>query len=483
MLKNRMPDELAKEPRGRAPLGWMLTAWCLLVILLGMLRVPRRAESVGANGSVAPAKADGVGTEGARGETGGWRPRRFAAWVPPTAEEIVTSKVNQFARKRRELVRAIGSRSQKEVPAEVERFFDAVEAGRWEEIKAQWDVLAKRSGQYEGATNHWEGLDPFWPSVLDAYGVAEQAHLWPAQKLLDYGNSILESLRPGMVYVGGTDNGRWIPELLNETSEGEQHIIVTQNAFADARYLDFVTTLYKDRMATLTSEDSQRAFAEYVADAQKRLEHDQQSPDESKQVRPGEEINIVDGKVQVGGKIAVMAINEKLLQTLMAKNPDVSFAIQESFPMKNTYADALPLGPLMELRAQGEQNPFTAERAAQSLDYWRAKAQQVFADPEAAGSEAALKSYSHDTVSAANLLAEHHFTTEAEQAYRLATQLWPESPESVGGLADLLARTGREGEARQTLEEFARQHPGQRKDLEKMSVSWRVLGASSGAPR
>ena len=74
----------------------------------------------------------------------------------------------------------------------------------------------------------------------------------PAQKLLDYGNAILGSLRPGMVYVGGTDNGRWIPELLNETSGSEPHIIVTQNALADGRYIDFVNTLYNDRIrATL----------------------------------------------------------------------------------------------------------------------------------------------------------------------------------------------------------------------------------------
>jgi hypothetical protein len=47
----------------------------------------------------------------------------------------------------------------------------------------------------------------------------------PAQKLLDYGNAVLGALRPGMVYVGGTDPGRWIPTLLNETSESERHIV------------------------------------------------------------------------------------------------------------------------------------------------------------------------------------------------------------------------------------------------------------------
>src|SRR5438094_1685255 len=88
---------------------------------------------------------------------------------------------------------------------------------------------------------------------------------------------------------------------------------------------------------------------------------------------------------KVSGMVAVMAINEKLLQALLEKNPYLSFAVQESDPMKGTYADAIPLGPLMELRAQNDQNTFTAERATLSLDYWRATAQNVLADPEASG--------------------------------------------------------------------------------------------------
>jgi TolA-binding protein len=171
-----------------------------------------------------------------------------------------------------------------------------------------------------------------------------------------------------------------------------------------------------------------------------------------------------------------MGINENLLETLRTKNPDLSFAIQESFPLKGTYADAAPLGPLMELGAQAGQNNFTSEHAAQSLDYWRNTAQQVLADPEAASSPNALKSYSHDTVAAANLLAAHNFTDEAEQAYRLAAQLWPGNPESAGGLADVLSRTGREAEARQVLGDFARKYPDQRAALERTSSAFLFVG-------
>jgi hypothetical protein len=361
------------------------------------------------------------------------------------------------------------------MPAEIEAFFDAIENGNWEEIDKHWKELRTHTHQYEDSKDDRPELEPYWSMVLDAYGVAEQAHEWPAQKLLDYGNAILDSLRPDMVYVGGTDNGRWVPALLSETS-GEPHIVVTQNALADATYLDYVRELYGDRFNTLSQEDSQRAFQEYTADAQKRLQHDLDFPDEPKQVRPGEDIKLTDGRVQVSGMVAVMSINEKLLQKMMEKNPDRSFALQESFPMRNTYAEALPLGPLMELGAENAQNQFTSEHAAQSVDYWRSTTQTLLADPEAANSTYTLRAYSHDVNSTANLLASHNFMSQAEEAYRLASQIVPGNPEAVSGLANVLEHTGRATEARRLLEDFARRYPDNAKELERIRCTFLWTG-------
>ncbi len=412
----------------------------------------------------------------------GHLPRRHSGFASGrTAEEIVAAKVIQFGRSRREIVRAIARRSHEEVPEVIEKFFDALEAGNWEEIHTRWQEMAKHSGQYTYSTENWPDINPYWSAVLDAYGVAEQAHLWPAQQLLDYGNRILDSLSPGMVYVGGTDNGRWIPELLNETSGEDPHIVVTQNALADGRYLDFLTTLYGGQMTTLTSEDSQRVFQEYTADAQKRLQHDQQFPNEPKQILPGEDITIdANGKVSVGGQTAVMAINEKLLQLLMQKNPGFSFAMQESFPMKGLYADAVPLGPLMALNA-GSGDAFTPGLAAQSVDYWTTTAQQLLADPDTAATQDTLRAYSHDASAAANLLAAHSFNSEAEQTYRLASELVPYNVEAVDGLARLLARTGRADEAQQLLDQFAQTYPNLRQaiDSARATITWQASPAQS----
>ena len=243
------------------------------------------------------------------------------------------------------------------------------------------------------------------------------------------------------------DPGRFIPTLLNETSDGERHIVLTQNALADGRYLDYLKELYGDRMASLTSEDSQRGFQDYLADAQKRLQHDQQFPDEPKQIRPGENIKITDGRVQVSGQVAVMAINEILLQTLMQKNPDLSFAVQESTSMKGTCADAVPLGPLMELRAQDGPNAHRRPLPRKPSTTGGRPRSRCFPIQRLPVRLRPLKSYAHDAQAAANLLAAHGFNTEAEQAYRLALEIYPAN-------ADITSR------ARSTLYEHG---PGRRR--------------------
>jgi hypothetical protein len=434
----------------------------LLVLLLAVL-LPRRYQENATVVAVASAKAlSGTNAE-SRPVSGTNRLGRPN--TPSTPEEIVAHKVKQFARDRRAIMLAMARRKNVPVPGEAERFFAAIEKGDWKEIERSFTAIQekKKAGGPEG-----EALQALGAVLLDAYGAAEQGHLWPAQKLLDYGQGILDSLKPGMVYVGGTDSGRWVPALLNDTSGGERHMIVTQNALADMTYLDYVSQLYGGQLATLTKEDSDRAFKDYMADAQKRLEHDKQFPDEPKQVKRGETITLgEDGKVSVSGQVAVMAINERLLQALMDKNPDVPFGIQESFPLTSTYPDALPMGALMELRAADGAAAFTDERATQAVDYWRNRAEKLLSEPEASASTEARLSFSHDAVAQANLLASHEFFTQAEQAYRLASELAPANPEAISGLAKMLVRSGQTEQAQQVMDAYVQRNPGQQKMLDE----------------
>jgi hypothetical protein len=436
---------MREVPARRRLLPRLLAVGCLLVIVAAFL-LPRVQES-GPSGDAVQADAVTAVRTRSAGETRVPHRRRGAEVGPPAAE-IVAGKLSQFARNRHEILQAMAAHFKVEVPEDVRRYFAAAEAGRWEEQTNLFELLKK---QRQGADSP-EGLKVLWGPIMEAFGVAAEAHRWPAQALLDYGHSILDSLRPGMIYVGGTDAGRFIPTLLNETSDGERHAIFTQNAMADNTYLQYASFLYGDRLPTLTEADSQRAFQDYISDAQKRLTHDQQFPDEPRQIRPGEDVRMADNRVQVSGQVAVMAINERLLQGLMEKNPDASFAIEQSFPFQSTYAGATPLGPIMELRVQDEQNALTRERAAQSIDYWRSAAQQFASDPEAADSSAARQAWSKMALEQAALLADHKYTAEAEQGFQVATELYPASPEAVFRYVNLLLQQNRSEEAAQVAE-------------------------------
>ncbi len=343
-----------------------------------------------------------------------------------------------------------------DVPDEVKRYFDAVEAGRREEADALFKSMSEKRKSPDAAP----GFKVLWPAIMETYGVTDVAEEWPAQRLLDYGHAVLDSLRPGMVYVGGTDPGRFIPTLLNETGDGNQYIILTQNALADGTYVDYLRFLHGDRMAMLTPEESQRAFSDYMADATKRLQHDEQFPDEPRQLRPGEEVRMTDGRMQVSGQVAVMGINELLLQTLMQKNPAAAFALEESFPFKSTYAGATTLGPIMEIRSTDPQAALTPERAAQSLDYWRTTAQELLSDPDTPEGSAPRHAYAKLVLAQANLFLDRNYTGQAEEALRLATDLTPAGPEAVFRYTSLLIKQNRFAEAAQLAATAVKLAPG-----------------------
>ena len=428
----------------------------LFVVVLSMLLPRHLAPPPTPNPSSAPSQravtpASSVGAERphlSRGLSG-------ASGFTQSPEEIVAGKVTQFAHSRLKIAHAMAERYKVAVAPDVERFFEAAAAGRWDEMNADFKALRQRRESGNG-----QDLQTLWGPILETLLISECAHNWQAQKLLDYGQATLGSLQPGMVYVGGTDPGRGIPTLLNATSDGEQHIVITQNALADGSYLQYLDFLYGDRVKSLTPQDSEQAFQDYIADAQKRLAHDQQFPDEPKQIRPGESITVdADGHFQISGQVAVMGINEKLLTAFMTKNPDLSYGLEESFPLKSTYANAVPLGPLMQLGVQDVQNTFTADTASQVVNYWNQTAQQLLAEPDTSADSEAIRAYSKMAAAQASLLANHNFNDQAEQAYRTALQIYPSNPEAVYGLGQLLVNTGRADEGRQLISNFERDHP------------------------
>jgi len=434
-----------------------IIAAALIVILAIVLP---RAKAPGGNGQQAVVNATTQGTfESTRGESFGLPRLRqgFSSATPrESAEQLVARRASQFAHAQRDVLMGMARSRNLAVPDDIQKFFDAAESGNWEKLQALFEKLASE----RKAQPHSPALDQCWGPILTTFGTLEEAHLWPPQKFLDYGNAILDSLRPGMFYVGGTDPGRFIPELLNGSSEGERHIVITQNGLADSTYRDYLKFMYSDHLVMPSPEQVQSAFTDYVADYQKRLAHDRQFPDEPNQVQPGEQVGGSntgkgwtatvqqgDQQVAVSGQISCMQINERILQMIMQANPDLHFGLEESFPLKSTYADAAPLGPIMELRAHDGQNELTADTAGQTLAYWQETVQQLQSDPATSDSPDWLKAYSKLIDAQGNLFVSHNLNEQAEQAFRLSLQVCPYSPEAVFAYVDLLKTQNRTQDA------------------------------------
>src|SRR5206468_1233252 len=124
---------------------------------------------------------------------------------------------------------------------------------------------------------------------------------------------------------------------------------LTQNALADGSYLKYLRSMYGARIYIPTEGDSTNTFNQYLEDAKRRMEHDRQFPNEPRQIKPGEHLKEVDGKLQVSGQISVMAINGLLSEMIFERNPDQEFYVEESFPLDWMYPRLSPHGLIMKI--------------------------------------------------------------------------------------------------------------------------------------
>jgi thioredoxin-like negative regulator of GroEL len=100
----------------------------------------------------------------------------------------------------------------------------------------------------------------------------------------------------------------------------------------------------RQEMYIASPDDSQRCFQEYLQDAQVRLQKNQ--------LRPGEDVKVVENRVQVSGQVAVMAINGLLTKVMFDKNPTNEFFVEESFPLDWMYPHLTPFGVIMKINRQ-----------------------------------------------------------------------------------------------------------------------------------
>ncbi|MDR3458664.1 MAG: M56 family metallopeptidase [Verrucomicrobiae bacterium] len=232
-----------------------------------------------------------------------------------------------------------------------------------------------------------------------------------------------------------------------------------------------------------TTEDQQKCFNDYVADATERLHNHQ--------LKPGEDIKDANGHTEVSGQAAVMSINGLLVKLIFDKNPGHEFYVEESFPFDWMYPNLEPHGLIFKLNRE----PVTemAEATVQSdRDYWQkivpgmiggwlnddtsvsevtAFGEKIFlrhdltgftGDPRFVQNEYASKMFFKFRSAIAGLYAwrvEHaandgekeRMARAADFAYRQALALCPSAPEAVYHYAEFLMRQHREADANLVL--------------------------------
>ncbi|MDB6015713.1 MAG: hypothetical protein JWR19_202 [Pedosphaera sp.] len=234
---------------------------------------------------------------------------------------------------------------------------------------------------------------------------------------------------------------------------------------------------------TPSPEDSQQCFQRYMDDAQRRVDHDMRFPNEPRQIRPGEDVKVVDNRVQVSGQVAVMAINGLLTKVIFDHNPTNEFFVEESFPLEWMYPYLTPFGVIMKINR--EQVPeFTDETIKKDHDFWsqystrlignwitydtsvktitefveRVYQQRDFTgfigdrkfvrDDQAQKAFSKLRSsiggiYAWRVNNAKNPADQQRMIKEADFAFRQAFAFCPYSPEAVFRYVQLLAQVGR----------------------------------------
>jgi hypothetical protein len=282
------------------------------------------------------------------------------------------AEIKSFAAAKEKQARELGQKLNLKLAPEIWKFFDAAKRGNMTEALKIEAGLHRRAGQYEGSTSDAGVATPAWGPVLETTLALEAFAPGEPKYVLASGRDIVASIPAGSIYFGGTDPGRGLVTALCKAHEqGDPFFTLTQNALADGNYLAYLREMYGARLSIPTSEDSQRAFSEYMADAQRRLQEGK--------LKPGEDVKTVDNRVQVSGQVAVMAINALLARQIFEKNSERLFFIEESFPLDWMYPHLSPHGLIMQIHRQ----PLPAipvETVEKDRAYWGERVRQILGD-------------------------------------------------------------------------------------------------------
>lgn len=250
-------------------------------------------------------------------------------------------------------------------------YFRCARAGQYRAASRIFQDLRERGGKVESPRHDPNLRLPLWDPLLEVQLALEAYAAGAGSFATTLGEGIAASIPRGSIYFGGTDTGRGLAAAFAQPRDGQDSFFVlTQNQLNDRQHLDYLQAAYGSHLRIPTGEEQQRCFQTYLADARRRYEHDRQHPGEPLQLRPGENVKVVDGLTMVEGQVAVMMLNGLMAKFLFEQNRDREFFVEESFPLDWMYPHLMPHGYILKL----EREPLPAlplEAVSRDREFWR----------------------------------------------------------------------------------------------------------------
>jgi hypothetical protein len=350
--------------------GWpTITAFLALVVLLTACS---KSETSGEAKSPPPSSRPTPGTGPA---TDGWRAEfqiPAGATLPP--------EITAFAARKEKQARDLAAKLGVKPSADFWAFFTAAKQGDWAKTSAAWRKFNQRRGPADAYKPDPSYQTPLRQVALDVELAAELFAEGNPDYARAFASDIIQSIPAGSIYFCGNDPSRGlITALCKSHEDGVPFFTISQNALADGTYLKYVEEIYGGRIKVATPEDSQRAFTTYLADATRRLDHDEKFPDEPRQLRPGEDVHRDGGRVQVSGQMAVISIYGALARTIFDNNPSREFFVEESFPLDWMYQHLTPHGLILKINREAPAS-ITTQTIRDNDEYWRPRINQMIGD-------------------------------------------------------------------------------------------------------
>jgi hypothetical protein len=279
----------------------------------------------------------------------------------------IDADLGRFSRAKQQQIRDFARTITNKVPPMVWNFFEAVRVDDWETATNLAARISLASHRYAQSAND-DAMTPalatlLWPPIAESYGAYEEFHEWNNHWLHRFGKEIIDSIPRGSIYFGGTDPGRFIISALSESQiEGKPFYTLTQNQLADQAYVDYLRVMYGNKIHIPSTNDVQKAFEEYLNDANERLKRGA--------LKPGEDVREVNGRVQVSGVVAVMQINGLLARKLFQQNPLTEFYVEESYVLDWMYPYQTPHGLLLQLNHE-TLDAIPEKDLAKDQEYWK----------------------------------------------------------------------------------------------------------------